>query len=127
MVPPPILPPLAVSAPPPKPPTAICIQPLGRLDVRSTKVVPTEATLRAQADAPQTRLSLPPSVILALPLLADQAAKPAQSAWRLTSTGEHSDGEFDASQLDSPHSRRRLAQAGVHDVERTPYLGGLKS
>ena len=117
------LPPLAVAAPPPKPPDAVCIQPLGRLDVRATKPLPTEVALRTQVGAPCARPAVPPSVHLALPQLAKLPLLPAGSQWLQLQGGkggeseEEEDDELDPSQLDSPNSRRLLAAAGVDDVQ----------
>ena len=59
--------PIAIRPPPPKPPDAICIQQIGRLDARATLQLKSEAELQRMEGAPQVCASLPPSALIALP------------------------------------------------------------
>ena len=61
------IPPLFLSAPPRKPAHVICIQTMGRLDVRANHQLPTVQQLKALVGAPQASVKLLAPVAMALP------------------------------------------------------------
>lgn len=108
--------PYAVRAPLPPPEDAVCVQPLGRLDERGkAKVITTSAQLQRLEGAPCVRASLPQKTLLALPQLAALPMRDGFDLAQLKCDSTNSDEEIDVGQLDSPHSRRQLAAAGVDD------------
>lgn len=105
--------PHAIRSPPPKPDAAVCIQPLGRLDARVTQQLPSTAELARMPNVPRVLASLPAKTLMALPPPLTALAQRNAASLMLRMDDAASDDDFDVSQLDSPESRRQLAQAGV--------------
>lgn len=102
--------PLAIRPPTPKADAAVCIQPLGRLDARTTSQLPSSAELERLPGAPRAHASLPPQTVMALPR--PLAVLTSRSGAELMLRMQDDDPEkLDVSQLDSPISQRHLAQA----------------
>ena len=105
--------PLLVEAPPPKPASAIILHNIGRLDAKAG-MIPTEAELSAQRDAPQVSCSLPPALLLQHPYLKRTAEESLRGLAERRRTASE-DEELDVAQLDSPTSRARLQAGGIDD------------
>ena len=95
-----------------QPSNELCIQKIDRLDVRCSRLIPTDQTLQSVINAPVAIGCLPPRSLLALPALANTVRSSAAALITNLSSGEE---EVDPKQLDSPISRNRLTEMGIDD------------